>query len=255
MKKKNIFIIIAMILVVTVVVLYFVLSKKTVLPNDSASLNSNTNVGSAVPQLSTGTSDEVAQGAILPQDIENQIKGNIESAKNTESKVSEVTAKNSSGKNISFQSFLQSSGLKMDESVLRLSDQAAYKVFNCSVDSSNASAGLIFEVNKSQDLKSYLGSVDLLTGNVKKWESKMFQDLSPLFFPGEFFSQVPNFNEVRFDTSNGINSVVIRFANSKSESGKTFSIDWSIFNNQIFISNDKDCLRKILNEHQDKLEP
>ena len=255
MEKKNIFIIIAIILVVAVIVFYIIFSKNMNSTSNNIPLNQSQNSSSTIPRLSGGELNDISQEVIAPQYITDQIKSNIESAKNMESKISEFTVKNSSGENLSFRSFLQSSGLKMDESVLRLSDQTEYSVSNCSTDSFAPATGLIFEVNKDQDLKNYVDSVDRLTEAVKKWENKMFQDLSILFFPGESFSQIPSFNEIRFDTSNNINSVIVRFANLKSESGKTFSVDWSMFNNQIFISNDKECLRNMLNERQDQLEP
>lgn len=255
MKKKNIIILAVISLPLIVISLKIIFSKNTSSTNTSIPPSSNENINNTLPQATGNGSNNISQQAVTPEDINRQIKSNIESAKNQKSKISEFTAKDSTGKIVLFRTFLQSSGLKIDEPVLQLSDKLEYALFNCSSDPSASEAGLIFEVNKDQDLKSYVNSVDPLTENVKKWENKIFQDLSPLFFPGESFPQSPSFNETKFEMSNGLNSSTIRFANLKSDSGKTFSVDWSMFDGKIFISNNKECLRKLLNAHQDQLEP
>lgn len=255
MKKKNIIILAVITLPLIALSLKIIFSKNTSSTNTNTPPSSNENVNNTLPQTIGNGSNNISQQAVTPEDVSRQIKSNIEAAKNQKTKVSEFTVKDPDGKIVLFRSFLQSSGLKIDESVLQLSDNSEYTLFNCSSDSSVSAAGLIFEVNKDQDLKSYVNSVDPLTENVKKWESKMFQGLSPLFFPGESFPQSPSFNETKFNMSNDINTVTIRFANLKADSGKTFSIDWSMFDGKIFISSNKDCLRKLLNKYQDQVEP
>lgn len=255
MKKKYIFILAAIVIIIAVLIISSVVSKNMNSPKTSVSSNQNANGNNAIPPLSGNGLNNASQPAVTSEEIGQQIKNNAEAAKNQETKISEFTVKDSNGKIVPFRNFLQSSGAKIDEPVLKLSDELEYTLFNCSAASSASPTGLIFEVNKDQDLKSYVSSGDPLKNNVKKWENKMFQDLSPIFFPGESFFQTPIFNETRFDTSNGINSIVIRYANLKSNSGKTFSIDWSMFYDQIFISSNKDCLRQLLNKHQDQLEP
>ena len=80
-------------------------------------------------------------------------------------------------------------------------------------------------------------------------------DLSPLFFSGKSFNKEPAFNEIKYTTSNKANIITIRFANSVASSGKQYSIDWGSLNDQIFISNDKDCLRQELDKNADAYEP
>lgn len=256
MKTKNIFILIAIIIIVAIIVLAIILKYVKPLNNGIPADNKNNNTNSDVPPLSGSESGlQVSQRTAGIEDMRKQINSNIEAAEKSNSKTSEFTAKTWDGKIMPFRNFLQSNDVKIDESVLKLSDEQEYSQFNCSLNYSAFATGLIFEVNKNQDLKSYLNSVDPLTESVEKWEKNMFQDLAPLFFPGESFSQSPKFSENRFDTSNGINAATIRYANLKADSGKTFSIDWSMFFEQIFISNDKDCLRQQLNKHQEALEP
>lgn len=255
MKKKYIIILVVISLPLIALSLKIIFSKNTNTINTNTPPSSNENINNTLPQATGNGSNNISQQAVASEEISRQIKGNTEAAKNQKTKISEFTVKDSEGKIVLFRTFLQSSGLKIDEPVLKLSDELEYTLFNCSLDSSASATGLIFEVNKNQDLKSYVNSVDPLTENVKKWENKMFQGLSPLFFSGESFSQFPSFNETKFDMSNGINTVIIRFANLKAESGKTFSVDWSMFDGKIFISNNKECLRNLLNKYQDQVEP
>jgi hypothetical protein len=173
-----------------------------------------------------------------------------------EKQISEKNYKDSTGKIISLNDFAKANGIKIESGVLQDTSQKDYATFSCANDKSGRPAiGLVIQLRRDVDPKKYQQLYPEMEKNMKDWEGAIFQDLSPLFFPGESFDAKPAFSEAKYTTSNKANIISIRFANLIAVSGKQYSIDWGALNDQFFVSNDKNCLRQELDKNADAYEP
>ena len=91
--------------------------------------------------------------------------------------------------------------------------------------------------------------------NLASWEGIMFSNLSSLLFPDKKISQKPAFKSTKYITENGVVSIDVRYANVKSEDGADLSIDYAVFEENIYIFNNPQCLRKALDRYEPVLEP
>jgi hypothetical protein len=188
--------------------------------------------------------------------VKKSTQDELTNVQNSGNQISEKSYKDQSGKIISLNDFAKASGFKIESNVLQNASQKDYTIFSCAKTKGEQPAiGLMLQLRRDVDPKKYQQSYPEMGKNMKNWEKSLFQDLAPLFFPGESFDKEPAFNETKYTTSNKANIVSIRFANLIAVSGKQYSIDWGFLNDQIFISNDKDCLRRELDNNADAYEP
>lgn len=248
-SKKNIIISAIVILAALLVLIIFLNAKKT-----SKTVQTNGNSGSTqnIPTLPE------AQIAFDPDltTIQKSMQDELANVQNAENQISEKSYKDPSGKIISLVDFVKASGFKIENGVLQNASQKDYASFSCAKAKSERPAiGLMLQLRRDVDPKKYQQLYPEMEKNMKNWEKTMFQDMLALFFPGESFGKEPVFSEAKYTTSNTVNNISIRFANLTAVSGKQYSIDWGFLNDQIFISNDKDCLRRELDQNADSYEP
>jgi hypothetical protein len=199
--------------------------------------------------------NEVSQSPDLGE-VKKETQSNLASEKNSQKEISEKVYEDKSGKIISLVDFAKANGLKIDGGVVANSSQKDFMTFSCPGKSGDQrSVGIMLQLRRDVDAEKYRLSYPDMEKNMKNWEKNMFSDLASLFFPGESFSKEPAFNVSKYITSNGVNIVEIRYANLEAVSGKQYSVDWGFLGDQVFVSNDKDCLRRELDNNADAYEP
>ncbi|PIU77744.1 MAG: hypothetical protein COS72_04470 [Candidatus Moranbacteria bacterium CG06_land_8_20_14_3_00_43_56] len=248
-SKKIIIIIIAIILIVATSVLFIINKTKK---SSETVLKTNGGEAQNIPML---------PGAQLakspdPSEIKNSVEQGLKDTQTNSSQISEKSYKNSAGQVISLSDFANANEVKIEAGVLQNSSQKDYTTFSCAKEKNECPAiGIMLQLRRDVDPQQYQQMFSKMNGDMKKWESTIFSDLSPLFFPGESFSREPKFNVSKYTTSNKVNTIQVRYANLIAASGKNFSIDWGFLNDNVFISNDRECLRRELDQNADAYEP
>lgn len=191
-----------------------------------------------------------------PSEIRKSVQGEIDSVQSKEIQISEKSYKTASGQLISLDDFASANGIKIKTEVVQNSSQKDYITFFCARDTKERPAiGVMFQLRRDVSADKYKELYPKMKGDMKNWEKTIFNDLAPLFFPDESFVGESVFGEVKYTTSNKANVIQIRYANLTAVSGKQYSIDWGFLNDQVFISNDRDCLRRELDKNADAYEP
>lgn len=245
-STKKIIIIIFVIVAVAVALFLFVSMKK--------SSQQTTEQENTVQNIPTLPEAQIAKSPNLSE-IKKSAQEEINNTQNNSIQISEKSYKNNSGQLIGLDDFVAANEMKIETGVLQNASQKDYATFSCA-DGKNLrpAVGLMLQLRRDVDPKKYQQSYPDMEKNMRNWEKTIFQDFFPLFFPGESFSKEPVFVETKYTTSNKANIISIRFANLTAASGKQYSIDWGFLNDQIFISNDKDCLRRELDKNADAYE-
>lgn len=134
--------------------------------------------------------------------------------------------------------------------------QTDYSIFTCSQKTENAEGfGFITRFKSGATTAYYADLYKKMNENLASWEGIMFSNLSSLLFPDKKISQKPAFKSTKYITENGVVSIDVRYANVKSEDGADLSIDYAVFEENIYIFNNPQCLRKALDRYEPVLEP
>lgn len=198
-----------------------------------------------------------AQVAVAPDlgDVKKNTQDELKNVQQKNIQISEKIHMDQSGRIIVLDDFVEANEIKIESGVLQSSSQRDYFSFSCAETKEKIPAvGLMLQLRRDVDPKKYQQSYSEMDQFMKQWEASIFQDLSPLFFPGELFHNSPRFVASKYTTTNGVNIVEIRYANLTADSGKQYSIDWGFLNDQIYISNNRDCLRRELDGSADEVD-
>lgn len=171
--------------------------------------------------------------------------------------ISETYFRDKSREFLPLNRFLGDNGLKINPEISKNLDQKTYSAFFCPLLAGEESVGLMIELVTGIDILEKVGMIDETEENLLNWEKTLFFDLKPIFYPNDTLEDSAKFqfSNANYISENGLTETVIRYANTKSIEGKNLSLDYTFFNEQIFISNNKDCLRRMIDLYQDSSEP
>jgi len=253
---KKIIIIVGIVLIIILVIIFFVISrssKKQETQSIGASATSNSTVPPELPQLPNTKSAN-----INPENVDQSIKENISQLEASDQATTEIKFKENQSQNQSatLQEFEASTEIKISPKVYSDLSQNEYSVFSCKGETSSASnLGLILLFKQGATWEYYSNLYVKMDENLGAWEQDMFSDLAPLLFSGKKISQNPVFKSTKYTTENGIAQMDIRYANTKSDDGANLSIDYTVFEENVYIFNNPQCLRKALDKNEPVLEP
>lgn len=250
LSRKNIlFIIIAIVVLIAALILVLFINMRNSSQQTTSGQKNETQNFATLPGAQIAKSPDLSE-------VKNSTHEELNNVEQKGVEISEKNYKDQLGKIISLDDFAKANGIKIEPRVLQNSGQKDYVSFSCAkAENERPAIGLMLQLRRDVDPKKYQQSYSEMEQNMKSWEKTMFQDLAPLFYPGEIFSKEPVFKETKYTTANKANIVPIRFANLSAESGRQYSIDWGFLNDQVFISSDKDCLRHELDKNADAFEP
>ena len=168
----------------------------------------------------------------------------------------EIIFKNKEDQSASLENFANSLKISIYPSVYKNLSQENYSVFFCSNFSNIPTKGIKLSFSPSATSDFYAKNTVIEKG-MEDWQENLFYDTKNVFFPSDSLdkSTPPTFNSTSYMTENGMNEVQIKYGSITSKEGKELSLDYAILNEQVFISNNKECLRKALDYYQDSSEP
>jgi hypothetical protein len=181
----------------------------------------------------------------------------INQSEETNKDYSEALLKEEGGQNISLKNYIDSKGVHMNSEVYGELEQSGFRNFNCCADKEKCGNGIIFTVKQDGNGRDLVGRYQRFENGLKIWEASFLKDLKNLFFENAEidFASIPQFQSAKFVTENGANTIEIRYINFMDAEKNNLSINYAFFDNQLFISDDKNCMRSALNEYEDVLEP
>ncbi len=248
-KKTILFIFTGIIIIASIAFLVMFLNSKK---SKEAVQDKDEKMNQDIPPL---PESQIAEAPDLFQ-IQKNVHEEISNVQEKSAQISEKTYENTSGQVISLNDFAKANKLKIETGVLQNSSQKNYLTFSCAVGTGERPAvGIVLQLRRDVPADKYNNLYPKMESDMENWEKTIFGDLAPLFFPGESFDKEPLFSKVEYTTSNKVNIVEIHYANLVSVSRKQYSIDWGFLNDQIYISNNKDCLRRELDKNADAYEP
>lgn len=205
----------------------------------------------SAPDLSGMESSEVND-----QDIGQAIKEKIEKSETSGSEMADIEFKDTKNQPLTLNQFETGADVIIKPEIYGNLSQTDFSVFTCSKQLGNAEGlGLIMRFKAGSTAAYYADLYDKMNKNLISWEDTMFNDLSPLLFPGEKNISKPVFKSTEYETENGLEKLDIRYANVKSDSGKNLSIDYTVYAEDIYIFNNPQCLRKVLDKYEPVGEP
>jgi hypothetical protein len=253
---KKIIIIVGIALIIISIVILFVINrsaKKQETQSVETSAADNSAAPPVLPQL-----PDTKSANINPENIGQSIKENIYQLEASNQPVSEIQFKEGQNQTPSatLQQFEASTEIKISPKVYSDLSQNEYSVFSCKGEMSSASSlGLIMLFKQGVTWEYFSNLYVQMDKNLEAWEQTMFTDLSPLLFPGKKISRKPVFKSTKYTTENGIANMDIRYANMKSDDGANLSIDYTVFEENVYIFNNPQCLRKALDKYEPVAEP
>ncbi|MFH1559635.1 MAG: hypothetical protein ABIC19_03925 [Patescibacteria group bacterium] len=135
-------------------------------------------------------------------------------------------------------------------------DQLRYSTFFCYDSPQKNAIGLKLHLNlgETTDTKEARRVFDIIQTAFQAWDQSVSKELKGVLFPDQSIDQTtpPASGKTTFTASNGFNVIDVYYVNLKSQTGQDLSIDYALLSEEIFISNDPDCLRNALNYYQDE---
>jgi hypothetical protein len=255
MNKKYIIITSLVLFVVLVAVAVFISGK-----NQQDSIISQnqeqTDNESAAPSLSPPSLPGMESVEVNSQNLSQSVQENLEKIKMGGKEAVNTKFQSTGSQPLTVEQLRAGSGIVIKPEIYKDLNQEDYSVFSCDGKNSNsAEQGLIMRFNVGETFVQAANSYNKINKNLLSWESSIFSDLSPLLFPGKKISQKPTFKETKYTTENGAAQMDVRYANVKSEDGENFSVDYAVFEENIYIFNSPQCLRKALDKNEPILEP
>lgn len=247
-RKKIIFITAgAVVLIALALVLIVNVKRMARTPEESAG-ETNKNI----PIFSAG---ELADSPDLDE-IRKSVQNELINTQKNVVPIAEKSYQDSSGRQIRLNDFINANGLKIEAGLLQNSSQKDYASYACAKGKDERPAiGIMFQQRRDVDSAKYQRTFSEMEKDMTKWEKAIFNELGPLFFPEESFKEEPKFYVSSYTTSNKANIVQIHYANLTSASEKKYSIDYGFLNDNLLISNDKNCLRRMLDQNADSFDP
>ena len=254
MKKK---IIIASAALIILILIILLAANRTAEKQETQSVGTSTadnpTVPPVLPQLSNTKPANIDQ-----RNVSQSIKENISQLQASNQPASEIQFKEGQNQtpSVTLQQFEASTEMKISLEVYNDLSQSEYSVFSCKGEISSASnLGLIMLFKQGATWEYFSNLYVQMDKNLEAWERTMFTDLSPLLFPGKKISQKPVFKNAKYTTENGIAEIDVRYANVKSDDGANLSIDYAVFEENVYIFNNSQCLRKALDKYEPVAEP
>lgn len=246
MKKITIILIVIALAIIMLFVYYFT-SKK-----NSSNETLESEISKEIPllpnreivQVDKGTLKEKISEQVLHQ--ENKGEGYLE-----------MTLESQENQTITLDDFAEVENMKIDKKVHDNLSQSKYQIFSCCMEEGKCKKGIILHISEGGSGKEIVERYENIKSGLKDWEKSIIGDLREFLFAG---MQIGNLSELKFSsteflTENGANNIEIKYVNFKEISDQGLSFNYAFFDNQIFISNDKDCIRAALNKYGDVLEP
>ena len=136
--------------------------------------------------------------------------------------------------------------IKLEKSLENNIQQNNYKVFFCSNGTNNPYIGLMFRFKESNSVDEFYDIYDSIENGLRDWDQSIFPDLQNLLFPNSVINSnaIAEFHSTVYNSEK--NYAIVKYANFKDTTGKDLSIDYTYLMESVFISNNKDCLRKVL---------
>jgi len=190
------------------------------------------------------------------QNISQSIQDNITKAETSNQEVLDTKFRDMKNQPLSLEQFKTGTGITIKAEIYNNLDQKDFSVFTCGDEEGvSGGLGLITRFKSGTTAAYYADLYRKMDKDLADWEEIMFSDLSPLLFPDKKISQRPVFKSTKYTTENGAAKIDVRYANIKSDDGENLSIDYAVFEENIYIFNNPQCLRKALDKYEPVLEP
>lgn len=250
MTKKTIIIGIATLAAILLVILIiFYIAKKR--SSQSAQNPSQISSQTSVPVL---PGSETAK--VDTQNISQSVQENISKAETSNKETLDTKFQDMKNQSLPLEQFKTATNITIKPEIYDNLSQTDYSVFTCDQKTNNAEGlGFITQFKTGSTAAYYDDLYKKMDQNLANWEETMFSDIVPLLFPGKKISQRPSFKSAKYTTENGVVEINVRYANVKSDDGTNLSIDYAVFEENIYIFNNPQCLRKALDKYEPVLEP
>lgn len=250
MTKKILIIGIAILVIILIIVLAIFFSAK----------NNSSQTAQTAIQTSNQVSAPVLPGTenakIDTQNISQSIQENISKAGTSSQETLDTKFQDTSNQPVSLEQFKSAMNAVIKPEIYSDLDPKDYSIFSCNKKAENAEGlGLILRFKQGSTVAYYVDLYPRMNKNLANWEEKMFSDLAPVLFSGKKVSAKPIFKSAKYTTENKVANIDVRYANVKSDDGENISIDYAVFEENIFIFNNPQCLRKALDKYEPTLEP
>jgi len=249
MKKILIIGIIVLLVIILAFLFFFYMTKNKSMQNVQAPVQS-------VPQISVPVLPGSETAKVDPQNATQSIQENISKAETNSQETLDTKFQDTKNQSLPLEQFKTATSITIKPEIYSNLSQTDYSVFTCNLKTENTKGlGLITRFKPGTAASHYADLYKKINKSLVNWEPIIFSDLASLLFPGKIFSQKPAFKSTKYTTENGIANMDIRYANMKSDDGANFSIDYTVFEENVYIFNNPQCLRKALDKYEPVAEP
>lgn len=250
-KKKTAMAAIALVVVVLAMTGYFAMRRKgvtdeTVETSDGQSQSGTLPIGSFSSESgqSSSQADSWLDGAENIVASESDGSGGLNDSffgfsNGNHSGLDWATFSYENGSSASLGDFSQKTGISIYPELYSLLDDGKYAVFACGTGNGIRSSGLYLNLKLMPEYEGNLYSDEV--SFAKKWEPSMLKDLKRVIFPGIGFSDEQLSQRISFSDGK------YRHAAVTLPDGKKSSLNYSIVDDYLLISNSEECLDKAVN--------
>lgn len=200
----------------------------------------------------------VAPSTISAEDdkkiVQDLLSDSLKITKNENKDVSEVIFKDKEDIYIPLGKTEEALNIAIDPTIKKNLNQEYYSLFTCSKLQKDPVIGMKFELTTQANVKDAININDQAPKDLSLWEESIIYDMKNLLYPNESLKNIEplHFYPTGYTSQNGLTYTTIRFADFVDENGERLSINYTFFNEQIFISNDRECLKKMIDLYQDE---
>lgn len=217
----------------------------------------NVQIANQVPnQISAPVLPGTEKVKVDTQNVSQSVQENISKAQSNGQETLDTNFQDTKNQSLPLEQFKAGASITIKPEIYDNLSQTDYSVFTCSQKTeNNEGLGLITRFKPGSTSAYYANLYKKMDENLANWEQTLFSDLAPLLFSSKKISQKPTFKSVKYITENGAAKIDVRYANVKSDDGANLSIDYAVFEENIYIFNNPQCLRKALDKYEPVLEP
>lgn len=239
--------IVAIILLIVAIIFYMTKNKSS----QNTQIPAQTSPQISVPVLPGNETVKVDT-----QDISRSVQENISKAEASGKETLNTNFQDAKGESLTLEQFKTATNITIKPEIYVNLSQTDYSFFTCNQKTENVEGlGLITRFKSGSTVAYYANLYKKMDENLANWEGTVFSDLAQLLFPVKKISQKPVFKSTKYTTENGAAKINVRYANIKSDDGANLSIDYAVFEENIYIFNNPQCLRKALDKYEPVLEP
>ncbi len=222
---------------------------------DSSNMENLSVSGPATPLPSSPVSSPVSQpsGVTGNQVLDTYLNAYQEAQKNKEP-YKEVSFKATIYSSLPLRDFINGLSIKIDSGVYSNLDQTDYRAVFCYRAPNLVDRGLIFRFRRPEQIAGYRKIYDDVGAGLKNWEGNIFFDLKNAFFPESSFTNAPRFQEAAYALGSGVISEV-KYASIKDQRGNNLFVGYNYQSERIYLANNLECLKRILDNYTFKIEP